>query len=60
LRRLGDIAGARRAYQTGHDLAVALPSDELVPLSDGETAGRLTTAAKAQLALLAGDVGVRR
>jgi chemotaxis protein methyltransferase CheR len=60
LRRLGDIAGARRAYQTGHDLAAARPPDEPVPLADGETAGRLAAAAKAQLALLTGETGARR
>jgi chemotaxis protein methyltransferase CheR len=55
LRRLGDMAGARRAYQTGHGLAIARPPDEPAPLSDGETAGRLAAAAKAQLALLSGE-----
>jgi chemotaxis protein methyltransferase CheR len=55
LRRLGDMAGARRAYQTGHDLAVARPADEPVPLADGETAGRLAAAAKTQLELLPGE-----
>jgi chemotaxis protein methyltransferase CheR len=57
LRRLGDLAGARRAYQAGHDLAIARPADEPVPLADGETAGRLAAAAKAQLSLLPGRRG---
>jgi chemotaxis protein methyltransferase CheR len=57
LRRLGDMVGARRAYQAGHDLAIARPADEPAPLADGETAGRLAAAAKTQLSLLPGRRG---
>ena len=43
--RLGDRPGAWRAYRNARDLAEARPPDEPVPLSDGETAGRLGRAA---------------
>ncbi len=52
LRHHGDLAGARRAYRNAHDLCLGRPSDEIVPLSDGEQAGRLARAAAAQLAIL--------
>jgi chemotaxis protein methyltransferase CheR len=52
LRARGDWAGARRAYRNARDLCVARPPDEIVPLSDGEPAGRLAEAAAAELALL--------
>jgi chemotaxis protein methyltransferase CheR len=52
LLRLGDLAGARRAYRNARDLCAARPPDEVVPLSDGEHAGRLAEAAAAQWALL--------
>src|SRR5262249_16602021 len=45
LRRRGDLAGARRAYRNAHALCAARPTDEVVPLSDGEHAGRLAEAA---------------
>ncbi len=52
LWRRGDRAGARRAYRNARDLCAARPADEVVPLSDGEHAGRLAEAAAAQLAIL--------
>ena len=52
LQRLGDAAGARRAYRNAHDLCTSRPTDEVVPLSDGEHAGRLSEAAAVQLAVL--------
>jgi chemotaxis protein methyltransferase CheR len=52
LLRLGDLGGARRAYRNARDLCGARPGDEVVPLSDGEHAGRLAEAAAAQLAVL--------
>jgi chemotaxis protein methyltransferase CheR len=52
LRRLGRPAGARRAYRNARDLCAARPADEVVPLSDGEHAGRLAEAAAAQLVVL--------
>ncbi|MBC7818112.1 MAG: hypothetical protein IAG10_14580 [Planctomycetaceae bacterium] len=55
LRGLGDSEGARRAYRNARDLCEARPADELVPLSDGERAGRLKEAADLQLTLLSGS-----
>ncbi|HKI33969.1 MAG TPA: protein-glutamate O-methyltransferase CheR [Gemmataceae bacterium] len=52
LWRRGDRAGARRAYRNARALCAARPADEVVPLSDGERAGRLAEAAAAQLAIL--------
>jgi chemotaxis protein methyltransferase CheR len=52
LERAGDVNGARRAYRVARDLSAARPPSEILPLSDGEAAGRLVTAADAQLALL--------
>jgi chemotaxis protein methyltransferase CheR len=52
LQRMGDIAGSRRAYGRVRRLAGALPPEAIVPLSDGERAGRLLEAADVQLALL--------
>jgi chemotaxis protein methyltransferase CheR len=54
LRRMGDVAGARRAFRNARDLSAACPPDERVPLSEGETAGRLAWAAEAHLLSLAG------
>jgi chemotaxis protein methyltransferase CheR len=52
LRRTGDLAGARRVYRNAHDLLVAQPADALVPLSDGEHAGRLAEIAAIELDML--------
>jgi chemotaxis protein methyltransferase CheR len=52
LWRRGDKAGARRAYRNARDLCAARPADEVVPLSDGERAGRLAEASAARLAVL--------
>ena len=52
LRRLGRRQAAARAYRNARDLARARPADEIVPLSDGEPAGRLAEAAAAQLMLV--------
>jgi chemotaxis protein methyltransferase CheR len=52
LRRTGDLAGARRAYRNARDLLVAQPADALVPLSDGEHAGRLAEIAAIELDML--------
>jgi chemotaxis protein methyltransferase CheR len=58
LDRLGDAAGARRAYRNAHDLAAARPPDEPLPLAEGETAGHLAEAAAALLT--PGDVPAGR
>jgi chemotaxis protein methyltransferase CheR len=52
LQRRGDRAGARRAYRNACDLCAARPADEVVPLTDGELAGRLAAAAQAQMTRL--------
>jgi len=52
LRRTGDLAGARRAYRNAYALLVAQPADALVPLSDGEHAGRLAEIAAIELDML--------
>lgn len=54
LRRNGDLAGARRAYRNALDLCLSRHPGELVPLSDGESAGRLAEAAQVQIGLLEG------
>jgi len=51
LHRMGDRAGAARAWRTAGDLAARRPPGEIVLLSDGESAGRLASAAAAQAAL---------
>jgi chemotaxis protein methyltransferase CheR len=53
LTRRGDRAAARRAYHNVREVCAARPADEVVPFSEGETAGRLAEAAAFQLALLA-------
>ncbi len=52
LRRLGDLGRSLQAYRNARDLAACRPAEEIVPLSDGEKAGRLAEAAAAQAALL--------
>jgi chemotaxis protein methyltransferase CheR len=52
LRRRGDQAGAGRAYRNARDLCAARPAGDSVPLSEGETCGRLADAAAGQLLLL--------
>jgi chemotaxis protein methyltransferase CheR len=58
LRRTDDLAGARRAYRNAHDLLLAQPADALVPLSDGERAGRLAELASIELEMLS-DTPIR-
>src|SRR5690606_32707684 len=56
LRTRGDLHGARRSFRNARERAGALPADAALPLSDGETAGHLADAARAQLeALDAGE-----
>jgi chemotaxis protein methyltransferase CheR len=52
LSRRGDLSGACRAYRNARDLCAARPVEEMVPLADGETAGRLAEIAGAELMLL--------
>ena len=53
LKRRGDREGARRAYRNAHELCSGRPSQEEVPLSDGELAGALAEAARLQMERLA-------
>jgi chemotaxis protein methyltransferase CheR len=52
LRRLGDDEGAWRSYRNARDLGRAVAAEDIVPLSDGEPAGRLAAAAESQMAQL--------
>ena len=52
LAHLGDIDGARRALRNAQRLLAGIASQELVPASDGEPAGRLAEMARVQMQLL--------
>lgn len=52
LERRGDAARARKAYRNARELCQTRPADEVVPLADGEQAGRLAEAASARLVIL--------
>lgn len=52
LKRGGQVTGARRALNNAASLLEALPDDQVVPASDGETAGRLRTNVEARLRLM--------
>jgi len=52
LKRGGQLTGARRALNNAASLLEALPDDQVVPASDGETAGRLRTNVEARLRLM--------
>jgi chemotaxis protein methyltransferase CheR len=52
LRRMGDVQAARRSFLNVRNLCARRPADEHVPLTDGESAGRLAEAAELQLAAL--------
>lgn len=54
LSRTGDRRGAQVALENACRLLTALPPDSVVPASDGERAGRLTTMARMQLRLIQG------
>ncbi|MDY7232388.1 CheR family methyltransferase [Hyalangium rubrum] len=49
LRRLGDTAGALRAFRATERLCAALPPDAPLPLGEGERAGALARVAGAEL-----------
>ena len=51
-RRQGDLAGARRSFRNARELCASCPADAVVPLSDGESAGRLAESARLQLTWL--------
>jgi chemotaxis protein methyltransferase CheR len=48
LRRLGDTAGALRAFRAAEALCAALAPEAAVPLAEGERAGRLAEVARAE------------
>jgi hypothetical protein len=52
LRRLGDATGAARALGNAQALFAASPPSELVPLADGQCAGRLLMTVDLQIQLL--------
>jgi len=52
LERAGDVSGARRAYRNALDLCASRPANEVLPLADGEAAGRLAEATGAKLVAL--------
>lgn len=52
LHQLGRHGDAARAYRTTERLASRRPAEEVVPLSDGQGAGRLAHSSRAQLKLL--------
>lgn len=52
LQRRGNLAAARRALETAHGLCAGRPASEPVPLTDGDTAGRLAESAQAQMRVL--------
>ncbi len=54
LRTRGDLDGARRSFRNARERACALPADAPLPLTDGQTAGHLAEAARAQLEALGG------
>lgn len=55
LVKLGDTAGARRSFRNAERLLAAMPSDAVVPASDGEPPARLAEMVRLQLRLLAED-----
>lgn len=52
LQRSGDPRGAGRAFRNAYDLCAAVSPEAILPLSDGEPAGRLMQMAKQHLAML--------
>ena len=59
LQRRGALQDARRCFRNVRDLCAARPPDEIVPLTDGEAAGRLAEAAEVQLDSLQAAIGRR-
>jgi chemotaxis protein methyltransferase CheR len=52
LQRRGSLEGAKRAFRNARELAAARPPDEIVPLSEHETARLLTKAAENHLRVI--------
>ncbi|MBV8357685.1 MAG: chemotaxis protein CheR, partial [Deltaproteobacteria bacterium] len=55
LRRSGDLNGAHRHFRNVIRLAEAQPPDEIMPMSDGETADGLAAAARKSLQALSAE-----
>lgn len=53
LQRRGDLGRARRLFENSYRLCSTQPASEIVPLSEGTSAGTLAASAKAQIANLA-------
>lgn len=51
-RQLGSVEGARRSLRNAGTLLSALAADEVVPASDGESAGRLAELVRTKLRLI--------
>ena len=56
LWRSGAVADARRCYRNALALSAGRPPQELLPLSEDESAGRMAEAARNQLASIDGDL----
>lgn len=50
--RTGDLITARRSFRNAERLCRARPSEEIVPLSDGEHCGRMAESAARQMAMV--------
>lgn len=59
LQRRGCWRDARRHFRNAHDLCAARPPDEIVPLTDGEPAGQLASAAAVQMRTTEAALGRR-
>ncbi len=57
LQRRGNLDEARRHFRNARDLCQLVLPDEIVPYSEGETAGRLAAAAVVQLAAIDAALG---
>jgi len=57
LQRRGSLEGAKRAFRNARELAAARPPDEIVPLSEHETARLLTKAAENHLRVIEAAIG---
>jgi len=56
LWRSGAVVAARRCYRNALALSAGRPPQELLPLSEDESAGRMAEAARNQLASIDGDL----
>jgi chemotaxis protein methyltransferase CheR len=59
LQRRGSWRDAQRHFRNARDLCAARPPDEIVPLTDGEPAGQLASAAAVQMHTIEAAIGRR-